>query len=75
MELARTPFVVNVSCMYPTYIRGEAFLAAGDGNAAAAEFQKVLDHSGIVWNCWTGSPAHLGIARVNQFESRDLQGA
>ncbi len=29
------------------------------------EFQKILDHSGIVWNCWTGSLAHLEIARAN----------
>ena len=32
---------------------------------AAAEFQKILDHSGSVWNCWTGSLAHLGLARAN----------
>jgi hypothetical protein len=30
-------------------------LAAGQGSAAAAESQKILDHSGIVWNCWTGT--------------------
>jgi eukaryotic-like serine/threonine-protein kinase len=35
----------------------------GQGNAAAAEFQKILDHSGIVWNCWTGASAHLQIGR------------
>jgi hypothetical protein len=40
-------------------------LAAGQGNAAAAEFQKILDHVGIVWNCWTGALAHLGVARAN----------
>jgi eukaryotic-like serine/threonine-protein kinase len=75
MELALIPFVVNISCMYPTYIRGEAYLAAGEGRAAAAEFQRILDHSGIVWNCWTGSLAHLGVARANALESRTLQGA
>jgi hypothetical protein len=37
----------------PVYVRGEAYLAAGQGGAAATEFQKILDHSGIVWNCWT----------------------
>jgi hypothetical protein len=31
-------------------VRGEVYLAAGQGKEAAAEFQKVLDHSGIVWN-------------------------
>ncbi len=32
-------------------MRGEALLAAGEGNLAANEFQKILDHGGIVWNC------------------------
>ncbi len=49
-------------------------LAAGQGNAAA-EFQKILDHSGIVWNCWTGALAHLGVARANALQSRTPQGA
>ncbi len=43
--------------------------------AAAAEFQKILDHSGIVWNCWTGALAHLGVARANAFQARTSQGA
>jgi len=50
-------------------------LAAGQGSAAAAEFQKILDHSGIVWNCWTGALAHLGVARANALQSRTSQGA
>jgi hypothetical protein len=50
-------------------------LAAGQGNEAAAEFQKILDHSGIVWNCWTGALAHLGLARANALEVRSSQGA
>ncbi len=66
---------MNLSCLYPTYIRGQAYLAAGQGKAAAAEFQKILDHSGIVWNCWTGALAHLGVARANALEARSLQGA
>jgi hypothetical protein len=69
------PFVNNISCLYPTYVRGEAYLAAGQGTAAAAEFQKILDHSGIVWNCWTGALAHLGVARANALQSRTSQGA
>jgi hypothetical protein len=47
------------------YVRGEAYLAAGQGKEAAAEFQKIIDHSGIVWNCWTGALARLGVARAN----------
>jgi hypothetical protein len=55
-------------------VRGKAYLAAGQGAAAAAEFQKILAHSGIVWNCWTGALAHLGVARANALQSRAAQG-
>jgi hypothetical protein len=75
IEFGSIPFVTNSSCLYPTYIRGQAFLAAGQGSAAAAEFQKILDHSGIVWNCWTGALAHLGVARANALQARTSQGA
>ncbi|MBZ5720489.1 MAG: protein kinase [Acidobacteriia bacterium] len=75
IELGQFQFVLNISCLYPVYVRGEAYLAAGQGRAAAAEFQKILDHSGIVWNCWTGALAHLGVARANALESRTSQGA
>jgi tetratricopeptide (TPR) repeat protein len=75
IELGLVPFVNNISCLYPTYVRGEAYLAAGQGGAAAAEFQKILDHSGIVWNCWTGALAHLGVARANALQARTSQGA
>jgi Tfp pilus assembly protein PilF len=75
IEYGSIPFVNNVSCLYSTYVRGEAYLSAGQGTAAAAEFQKILDHNGIVWNCWTGALAHLGLARANTLESRTVQGA
>jgi eukaryotic-like serine/threonine-protein kinase len=75
IELGQIGFVTNLSCLYPTYIRGEAYLAAGHGTAAAVEFQKILDHSGIVWNCWTGALAHLGVARANALQARTSQGA
>jgi len=75
LEFGAIAFINNVSCLYPTYVRAEAYLAAGQGNAAAAEFQKILDHSGIVWNCWTGALAHLGVARANALQSRTSQGA
>jgi tetratricopeptide (TPR) repeat protein len=64
IEYGQIFFVVNLSCLYPTYIRGEAYLAAGQGKEAVAEFQKILDHSGIVWNCWTGALAHLQLGRA-----------
>jgi eukaryotic-like serine/threonine-protein kinase len=75
IELGQIDFLFNISCLYPTYIRGEAYLAAGQGSAAAAEFHKILDHSGIVWNCWTGALAHLGVARANVLQSKNSQGA
>src|SRR5215472_10603848 len=67
-------FATGPSCLYPTYIRGEAYLEAGQGTLAAAEFQKILDHSGIVWNCWTGALAHLGVARANALQAKTSQG-
>src|ERR1700721_2097972 len=73
-ELGLVQFVANISCLYPTYVRGDAYLAAGQGSAAAAEVQKILDHSGIVWNCWTGALAHLGVARANVFEVGGAEG-
>jgi eukaryotic-like serine/threonine-protein kinase len=75
IELGLIQFVANISCLYPTYIRGEAYLAAGQGATAAAEFQKIIDHSGLVWNCWTGALARLGVARANALQSRTSQGA
>ncbi len=50
--------------MYPAYIRGLAYLAQKNGPAAAAEFQKFLDHPGIVQNFLLGSLAHLQLARA-----------
>ena len=50
--------------LYPAYVRGEAYLAAHKGNEAAAEFQKIHDHSGIVVNAPIGALAHLGLGRA-----------
>jgi tetratricopeptide (TPR) repeat protein len=52
------------SCLYPAYVRGQAFLAAGRGGEAGAEFQKILDHRGLVWNCATGALARLELGRA-----------
>jgi serine/threonine protein kinase/Tfp pilus assembly protein PilF len=75
IELGQIAFVTNISCLYHVYLRGQAYLAAGQGSAAAAEFQKILDHGGIVWNCWTGALARLGVARANALQARTSQGA
>ena len=69
IELGLIPYYNSISCLHSVYIRGEAYLAAGQGSAAADEFRKILDHSGLVWNCWTGALAHLGLARANALEA------
>jgi eukaryotic-like serine/threonine-protein kinase len=51
--------------LYPIYLRGEAFLAAKQGAAAAAEFQKIVDHPGLVQNELIGALAHLQLGRAN----------
>jgi tetratricopeptide (TPR) repeat protein len=48
----------------PVYVRGEAYLTLHDGTAAASEFQKFIDHRGIVGNFPWGALAHLGLARA-----------
>ncbi|MGA7523201.1 MAG: protein kinase [Acidobacteriaceae bacterium] len=75
VEYGQIAFLTNVTCLYPTYIRGEAYLAEGQGTQAAAEFQKIVDHSGMVWNCATGALAHLGLARADALEAKNASGA
>ena len=60
LGLART----YINYLYSAYLRGQAYLLAHDGNAAAAEFQKLLDHPGIALNFVTQALAHLQIARA-----------
>ncbi|MGH9406795.1 MAG: protein kinase domain-containing protein [Terriglobia bacterium] len=48
----------------PIYLRGEAYLAAGQGAAAAGEFEKILDHPGMVVNEPIGALAYLGLGRA-----------
>jgi tetratricopeptide (TPR) repeat protein len=55
---------VGYSALYPVYMRGEAYLAAHHGSEAAVEFQKILDHRGIVVNEPIGALAHLQIGRA-----------
>jgi hypothetical protein len=74
LELGQLSFAVNSSCLYSVYVRGNAYLAAGQGTQAAAEFQEILDHTGIVWNCWTGALAHLGLARANALQANNSTG-
>jgi eukaryotic-like serine/threonine-protein kinase len=66
---ATTPYELGlagtfISCLYPAYVRGQAYLLEHNGDAAAAEFQKLLDHRGFMQNFVTGALAHLQIARA-----------
>jgi tetratricopeptide (TPR) repeat protein len=60
-ELGNAGFI---NYLYPAYVRGQAYLLAHNGTAAVAEFQKLLDHGGIVLNFVTGSLAHLQLGRA-----------
>jgi hypothetical protein len=51
--------------LYPVFMRGKAYLAAKQGSAATAEFQKILDHPGVVLNEPIGALARLGLARAH----------
>jgi hypothetical protein len=59
--------------LYPVWVRGQAYLAAHNGVAAAAEFQKVIDHPGIVVNQPIGSLAHLGLGRAYTLSGDNLK--
>jgi eukaryotic-like serine/threonine-protein kinase len=60
-ELGGTP---TFPFLYPAWVRGQAHLAAHNGTAAAAEFEKLTDHPGIVLNQATGALAHLQLGRA-----------
>jgi len=57
-------FIAVYGALYPVYVRGEAYLAAHQGVEAAAEFQKILDHRGIVVSDPIGALAHLQLGRA-----------
>ena len=62
-----TPDLTIFLC--PAYLRGEAYLMLHDGNRAAAEFQKFIDHRGVVMNFPWGALARLGLARAYAVEA------
>jgi tetratricopeptide (TPR) repeat protein len=63
-ELGRPPFAPFSTALYPVYVRGSAFLALHRGNEATVEFQKILDHSGVVLSEPIGALAHLRLGRA-----------
>jgi eukaryotic-like serine/threonine-protein kinase len=64
LAMPGTAFFAKFGGLYPAYVRGEAYLEAGRGRAAAAEFQKVLDHRGIVFADPIGVLAHRQLGRA-----------
>jgi serine/threonine protein kinase/tetratricopeptide (TPR) repeat protein len=77
IELLRVASTVELSSitadltifLCPVYLRGEAYLMLHDGNRAAAEFQKFIDHRGVVMNFPWGALARLGRARAYALEA------
>jgi len=65
LAMPGTAFFAKFGGLYPAYVRGQAYLAAGRGQEAAAEFQKVLNHRGIVLADPIGTLAHLQLGRAN----------
>jgi len=71
IELLKVPSTVELGLparltirLCSAYLRGEAYLSLHDGNRAAAEFQKFIDHRGVVVNFPWGALARLGLARA-----------
>jgi hypothetical protein len=62
--LPGTAFFAKFGGLYPAYVRGQAYLEAQQGREAAAEFQKVLDHRGVVFADPIGALAHLQLGRA-----------
>jgi predicted Zn-dependent protease len=59
-----TPPPFQIGTMYPTFLRGEAYLRIHRGNDAAPEYQKFLDHRGVVLNFPLGALARLDLSRA-----------
>jgi serine/threonine protein kinase/Flp pilus assembly protein TadD len=64
LEVAEPYDLARSGAMYPLYVRGQAQLAAHNGEAAATQFQKFLDHRGEALNDPTAALAHVGLARA-----------
>ncbi len=61
---ASIPYDLGDAFLVPAYLRGLAYLQAGNGRQAAGEFQKLLDHPGILESDIKGALAHLQLGRA-----------
>jgi hypothetical protein len=64
-------FPTGFNSLYPAYIRGLAYLQMGEGLKAATEFQKLLDHPGIVGREVIGALSHLQLARAQKMTGNE----
>ncbi len=71
MDLGGILYLPANVCLFPVEVRAEAYLAAHHGAEAAAEFQKILDHPGLILNCPMGPLAYLGQARAYVLQAAD----
>jgi Flp pilus assembly protein TadD len=77
---AATPYELGLAAssnystyMYPVYVRGQSYLAARQGSAAAAEFQRILNWPGVVSNEPIGALAYLGLARARAMNNEPAE--
>ena len=81
MQLLKVTSAIELSeansfvVLVPAYVRGKVYLALGDGERAASEFQKFIDHRGAVANFPWGALARLGLARSYELEAQSALGA
>jgi serine/threonine protein kinase/Flp pilus assembly protein TadD len=71
MDLGGILYLPANICLFPIEVRAEAYLAAHRGGEAAALFQRIIDHPGLVLNCPMGPLAHLGQARASALQVAD----
>ena len=64
------PLPIGPGTLYPAYLRGEAYLIRQETGNAVTEFQKLINHPGIIANFPLGALAHLQLARAYA-EQRD----
>jgi eukaryotic-like serine/threonine-protein kinase len=71
MDLGGILYLPSNTCLFPVEARAQAYLAAHQGAAAVAEFQRILDHPGLVLNCQMASLAYLGQGRAYAMQAAD----
>ena len=73
VELGQPTISAMQIALCPAYMRGQVYLALRDGKRAAAEFQKFMDHRGLVGNFSLGAMARLGLARAYALEGDEAK--